>query len=83
MLTPFQFAIITVEEAQELMGYIERSTNTPAFSKNYKKMEKEGVLEIYNKLRNFVEESTQYNGNLRYLNPDDYVRERDLDGSHY
>ena len=75
MLTPFQWAIITVDEARLLMDYIERKTDTPAFPKNYKKMQKEGILDMYNKLRFFVEEATQYEGNLRYLNPDDYVKE--------
>lgn len=55
MLLPHQWAVLTVEEATILMQYIEKSTATKSMSRNYDKMEKVGVLEIYNKLREFVE----------------------------
>jgi len=51
MLTPFQFGIIT--EAKVLLDFIEKATATKAFPRNYDKMRKMGVLEIYDNFKKF------------------------------
>ncbi len=74
MLLPFQWAVITLQESKLLMKFIEESTSTKSDPKNYAKMQKSGVLEVYNALREFVESSCNYDGNLRYL--EDRLEER-------
>lgn len=83
MLLPFQMGVITVEEARLLMTFIETSTATKGQSRNYDKMQKAGVLEIYNKLRELVEFHDHYEGQIRYLDTYDLVREGDLDQNRY
>lgn len=77
MLLPFQWAALTLEEAKLLMKYIEESTATKGDSRNYAKMRKAGVLDIYNKLREFVETAQHYEDRLRYFDPDDFMRDYD------
>ena len=60
MLMPFEWACLTVQEARLLMQYIEKSTGTKTMPRYYEKMQKHGMLEIYNKLREFVELNAQY-----------------------
>lgn len=43
MLTPFQFAILTVEDARLLADYIRQSTSTKTCNVNYGAMQKAGV----------------------------------------
>jgi hypothetical protein len=74
MLTPFQWVVLTVEEARKLQDYIERSTATKGLAVNYEIL-KVGMLEIYSKLAEFVEMSDHYGANLRDFNPDDFARE--------
>ncbi len=69
MLLPFDFAILTAAEAQLLIQFIETSTATKSQPKNYDKMAKVGILEMYNKLRDFVEAANQYENNLRDFDP--------------
>lgn len=57
------------------MKHIEESTATKGDSRNYAKMQKAGVLEIYNKLREFVEMNQHYEDQLRYLDRSEFVRE--------
>lgn len=64
MLLPFDFAIITVEEANQLIAFIEKMTATKGDPRNYGKMIKLGVMELYDKLRTFVGNSHHYNHEL-------------------
>ena len=57
---PFEWAVLTVQEARLLMTYIEKSTATKTMPKRYDKMQQFGVLPIYEKLRDFVELNAQY-----------------------
>lgn len=77
MLLPFQWAVLTVEEARLLMSYIESSTATKSQFKNYDKMQKAGMLQVYEKLREFVETSVQWEGNLRWLDPNNFETRED------
>jgi len=74
VLNPFEFAVITVDEARHLMKFIEESTGTPSMPRNYDKMGKRGVLQIYNSLRQFVEKVDHYRDNLEYFDPSSYQR---------
>lgn len=67
MLLPFEWAVLTVQEARQLMEYIEKSTATKTMPRNYDKIHKAGLTDIYDKLRQFVEANAQYEINLRYL----------------
>lgn len=83
MLLPFQWSVLTLDEARTLMKFIEESTATKGQSRNYDKMQKAGVLEVYNSIRTFVEKADHWSGNLEYFNPDDYAREdHDHGGQH-
>lgn len=72
MLLPFDFAVLTSDEASILFEFIEKATETKACPKNYKKMQELGIHDIYVNLREFLEMRHSYCNNLRYLNPDDY-----------
>jgi len=74
MLTPFQWAVLTVEDARLLMQYIEKTTATKSQPRNYDKMQKAGMLEVYNRLREFVELNTHFENTLRYLDTSDFER---------
>lgn len=76
MLLPHEYTLLTVEEAKELIKYIEISTATKCNDKNYDKMGKAGILDMYDKLRMFVENSKQWE-KLRYFDPDEYERAKD------
>jgi len=67
MLLPFDFAVITTAEARQLMEFVEKQTGTKTNTRNYEKMQKLGVLEIYNKLREFVEAANHYEWQLRSI----------------
>ena len=77
MLLPFNWSLLTLDEARQLVDYIEKSTATNGQSRNYDKMTKVGVMDIYSKLREFVEAADHYEANIRYLNTDDFERRRD------
>ena len=62
MLMPFEWAVLTIEEAKLLMNYIEKSTSSKTIPRRYEKMQELGLLEIYNKLREFVELHTHHQG---------------------
>jgi hypothetical protein len=72
MLMPFDWAVLTVEDARLLRGFIQKVTGTPAQPKNYKKMQDAGVLDIYHKLDEFVEARDHYQNDLRRLDPNDF-----------
>lgn len=74
MLLPFEFVILTLEDAQKLVNYIETSTATVTNLKNTNKMIKLGVYDIYMKLEEFVRQSKHYKDNLCWFLPDDYLR---------
>jgi len=67
MIMPFDWAVLTIEEAKLLMEYIEKSTATKTQPKYYEKIQRLGMLPIYEKLREFVELNSHYQG-LRTLN---------------
>ncbi len=79
MLLPFDFAVITTAEARLLMEFIEKQTATKGDSRNYGKMQKLGVLEIYNKLREFVEAAHHYEWQLRTLEPGRFLTDPHYD----
>jgi hypothetical protein len=56
------------------MAFIEKTTSTPACSKNFEKMEKAGVRNIYNQLREFVEMSEHYDSELKMFDASDFAR---------
>lgn len=60
MLMPFDWAVLTVQEARLLMEYIEKSTATKTQPRYYEKIQKAGMLPIYEKLREFVETNAQH-----------------------
>lgn len=67
MLMPFEWAVITVEEARILKKFIEASTATKAYPVNYKKIEEAGMQIMYDKLSMFISEHEHYEGQLRYF----------------
>jgi len=66
MLLPFEFGIITIEDASLLKTFIEKQTATKAYPVNYKKMQEEGVMNIYEKLIDFIYSHEHYLGKLKY-----------------
>jgi hypothetical protein len=60
MMMPFDWAVLSIEEAKLLMEYIEKSTATKTQKKYYEKIQRLGMLPIYQKLREFVELHNQY-----------------------
>lgn len=60
MLMPFEWAVITVEEARLLMEYIEKSTSSKMVPRRYEKIQEVGLYPIYEKLREFVAVNAQY-----------------------
>ena len=60
MMMPFDWAVLSIEEAKLLMEYIEKSTATKTQKKYYEKIQRLGILPIYQKLREFVELHNQY-----------------------
>jgi len=64
---------LTFDEAKLLMEFIEKSTATKGLTRNYEKMQKAGVMEIYNRLREFVEQKVHYEDQIRYLDTSRYV----------
>jgi hypothetical protein len=79
MLLPFDFAVITAAEAKLLMEFIEKQTATKSLSRNYDKMQKLGVLELYNKLREFVEAAHHYEWQLRGLDTGRFITDPHYD----
>ena len=73
MLMPFEWAVLTVEEASELSAFIEKMTATPTQPINFKKMQDLGIYDMYNKLRHLVDQAAHYQRNLESLNPDDFA----------
>ncbi|MDE2095688.1 MAG: hypothetical protein KGL39_00395 [Patescibacteria group bacterium] len=73
MLLPFEWAVLTMEEAHLLKEYIEKTTAIKGLPVNYKGMTKVGMREIHSKLCEFVRASTNYMVNLQFFNPDDYA----------
>lgn len=71
MLMPFDFAIITSAEAKQLIEFIEKSTETKKNPKNYEKIIKLGVMELYNKLTEFVYNANYYENILKNLDLED------------
>jgi hypothetical protein len=67
MLLPFEFAIISKDEITTLMDFIRRMTETKTIKENYPKMEKLGILELYEKLRQFMYSSNHYHNELQYF----------------
>jgi hypothetical protein len=65
VLKPFEYAILTIKEANLLLSFIERVTATKSTPRNYDKMAKMGILDTYNNLREFVEGSEHYDSVLR------------------
>jgi len=59
-MMPFDWAVLSIEEAKLLMEYIEKSTATKTQKKYYEKIQRLGILPIYQKLREFVELHNQY-----------------------
>ena len=74
---PFEWAVLTVQEARLLMEYIEKTTATKGLSRNYDKIYKAGMADIYSKLREFVEANHQYH-NLHNLDTCDLLTKGDL-----
>ena len=62
----FQWAVLTIEEAKVLKKHIEESTATKGLSINYDKMQKANILEMYNKLKEFIYNSVQYQRLLEF-----------------
>lgn len=60
MLMPFEWAVLTVQEARLLMEYIEKSTSSKTMPRRYDKIQEAGMLPVYEKLREFVELRQQY-----------------------
>lgn len=77
MLMPFEWAVLTVQEARQLMEYIEKSTATKSMPRNYDKIYKAGMNEIYEKLRQFVEANIQYKS-LHNLDTSDLMYRGDV-----
>ena len=73
MLLPFDFAVITYEEAKLLRDFIRAKTDSPDRDKDYDQMRKDGVLEIYSKLDDFCKMAEHYEYNLQRLDPSDFV----------
>lgn len=67
MLQPFEFAILTQQDAEILVEFIIKQTASKSSPINYKKMGELKVLNIYEQLMNFIESKRQYDNNLKSL----------------
>lgn len=74
MLLPHQWAVLTVDEAELLVKFIEKATAIKGLPKNYRGIQKEGMLELHGNLSHFIECNRQYVGNLHDFDPSNYER---------
>lgn len=74
MLLPFEWTVLTVEDAKLIIEFIEKSTATKGLSKNYDKMQKAGVMEIHGKLSEFVDMNIHYHNELKNLDTFDFQK---------
>ncbi len=77
MLLPHQWSILTIEDAKLLVDFIEKSTATKGLSRNYDKIGKMGILQVYNRLREFIDNHDHYECQVRYLDTSDFVRDHE------
>ena len=75
MLLPHQWAVLTVEEAKALKVFIEKSTATKREKIYLKKIKDQNIFELWNKLREFIENYEQYEYILRHLDTSEFAPE--------
>lgn len=69
MLLPFDFAVISVDEAKKIMDFIVKMTATKKRVFNDAKIRELGMMEIYQRLQEFVQMSNHYKNDLQYFEP--------------
>lgn len=50
MLGPFEYVILTINDAEKIRDYILRTTAVDGLDKNYKNISKVGLMDIYTEL---------------------------------
>lgn len=51
MLMPYEYVIFDLNELRQMQKFIENATGTKAFPVNYDKMQKAGILDLYQKVQ--------------------------------
>ncbi len=67
MLLPLESAIIDIDEARQIVAFIESSTATKSNPKNYEKIIKLGMIDLYEKLIKFIGIYDHYHRELKYI----------------
>lgn len=78
MLLPFQFAILTREDAKVLTDYLLKSVGAKASESKWKKLQELGISEIYSKLEEFLSMSYHYDNELHSLDSSDFQRKEEF-----
>lgn len=73
MLQPFDWAVLTKEEAVILIAFIDKTLG----ARNYKALQEAGMMQIYSALKKFVEQSDHYEHHVSDFQPSDYKRNDD------
>ena len=78
MLTPNNFAVLSLEDARAIFDALNKLIKVQRFHKDFqKKLQETGIsMELYEQLREFLEANNQYINNLRYFDPDEYTKEQ-------
>lgn len=71
MLIPFDFAIMTIDDANQIRNFIIKVTDKKGHV-NHKKIEEEGLTELFNKVNRFIEGREQWIHTLENLNTSDF-----------
>lgn len=79
MLMPFDFVILTYDEAVTLCEFVKKNILVPKGTKpSPAKDIKDGVAALYSKLTEFITMSNHYQNDLRSLDPGDFVTHGEL-----
>ena len=69
MLLPFEWAILTLEEAKLMKDYIQKSTARKGLSVDYKRIHEAGLSGIWEKLEEFINQAEHYRHQLKDFDP--------------
>lgn len=75
MLIPFDFAIMTIEDANRIYKFIIKMTDKKG-QVNHKKIEEEGLTDLFNKVSRFIEGRDQWIYTLENLSTSDFEPRR-------
>lgn len=71
MNLPFEWTVLDLKTAEQLVDFIEKATAIEGLPRNYQRMQEMGILKTYNEIREFVEAANHYKNNLLYFRPYD------------